>query len=471
MEQAKRTRTAAKAQFTRTKKSLNDALTAPSSVPASTLERRFEELKKRFDAVQDSHDSYTAFSDEMEDVESAALQQWIDELATEFDGLEIRTDEKIEQLKTSQAAIPHERQAKSPSTHGASALKVERMKFPKFEGGIRRYPQFKEEFLRHVAPQYQTEQLAFVLKSYLNDEVREEVESCGEDYSAVWARLDQRYGDRGRLVTKILDEVTHLQQGKNEDAFTLQMIKVVEKAHRDLARLNAEEEMYNATMIVTVEKRMPTTMKQEWAREVAGKDMSSKSKFLKLLECLQNWRCRIEYVSDDVRSTPTETRGKVFYQQDDISNDRSTPAETKGTVSFQQGDRSNSNSTGDRRQRDGRFGTYRSGGIPPRSKCWLHDNGSVSEMHPIWKCKEFLGQPAEERLKLVERYKACMICLLTTCPGATSPSNCKRSFFKCNMGGCGETHNRLLHVLQKVTGTSAHSNGDATTDSTILLTQ
>jgi hypothetical protein len=449
MEQAKRTRTAAKAQFTRMKKSLNDALNTPS-VPASTLERRFEELKKKFDTLQDSHDSYTAFSAEMEDEESAALEQWIDELATEFDRLEIRTDEKIEQFKTSQAAIPQERHVKSPTTHNTSALKVERMKFPKFEGGIRRYPQFKEEFLRHVAPQYQTEQLAFVLKSYLNDEVREEVESCGEDYSAVWVRLDQRYGDRGRLVTKILDEVTHLQQGKNEDAFTLQMIKVVEKAHRDLARLNAEEEMYNATMIVTVERRMPTTMKQEWAKEVAGKDMSSKNKFLKLLECLQNWRCRIEYVSDDVRSTPAETKGTVFYQQEG---------------------RSNSNSTGDRRQRDGQSGTNSSGGTPARSKCWIHDTGSASDLHPIWRCKEFLGQSAEERLKLVKRYKACTICLLTTCPGATSPSNCNRNFFKCNMEGCGETHNRLLHVFQKVAGTSAHSDGDAATDSTILLTQ
>ena len=109
-------------------------------------------------------------------------------------------------------------------------------------------------------------------------------------------------GDRGRLVNKILDEVTHLSQEKDNDAVTLQMIKAVEKAYRDLKRLNAEEEMYNATMIVTIEKKMSSAMKQEWAKEVAGKDLSSKTKFLTLLECLQNWRCRIEYIADDVRS-------------------------------------------------------------------------------------------------------------------------------------------------------------------------
>ena len=327
------------------------------------------------------------------------------------------------------------------------------MEFSKFNGEIRRYPQFKEEFTKHVATMYRDEQLAFVLKSYLTKEVREEVESCGEDYDAIWLRLDQRFGDRGRLVNKILDEVTHLSQEKDNDAVTLQMIKVVERAYRDLKRLNAEEEMYNATMIVTIEKKMASAMKQEWAKEVAGKDLSSKTKFLTLLECLQNWRCRIEYIADDVRSsTPleSETKGKLFYQQNSAQN----ATMVSDQVQHEQDGKSNTSS----------------GGTQPREKCWIHGLD-----HPVWRCKEFLGQGVEERLNLVEHYKVCRICLHTTCPGVTSSSECRSmNQFKCNLEGCGELRNRLLHVFKKVSGSSAHSDGGsagAATGTAVLMTQ
>ena len=116
-------------------------------------------------------------------------------------------------------------------------MKVEKWKFSQFDGDIRRYPQFKEEFCKHVATLYREDQRAFVLKGYLNKHVLEEVESCGEDYDAMWERLDLRFGDSGRLINIIMDEITSLPNPQNDDYATIKMIRTVEKAYRDLCRL------------------------------------------------------------------------------------------------------------------------------------------------------------------------------------------------------------------------------------------
>ena len=88
-----------------------------------------------------------------------------------------------------------------------------------------------------------------------------------------------------------MEEVTRLQQVKvNDDSYSLSMIKVIEKAHRDLCRLNAQTEMANAQTITIIEKRMTTAMRQEWSKEVAGKELTSEAKFNQLLTWLHGWR-------------------------------------------------------------------------------------------------------------------------------------------------------------------------------------
>ena len=79
-------------------------------------------------------------------------------------------------------------------------IQLERMKFQPFNGNIRKFPRFKEDFIKHIQPLCKREQAAFVLKSYLVDEVRDEVENIDEDTDAKWARLDKKYGNKGRLV-------------------------------------------------------------------------------------------------------------------------------------------------------------------------------------------------------------------------------------------------------------------------------
>ena len=65
--------------------------------------------------------------------------------------------------------------------------------------------------------------------------------------------------------------------------------------------------------------------------------------------------------------------------------------------------------------------------------------------HPIWKCDTFLSQAIDEKWKIAKRAGLCYRCLGKDHLG----SSCPRSR-QCNINGCKETHNRLLHGQRKV---------------------
>ena len=545
-------RSVAKSKFTRAETILNEALGA-TDIPVATIQRRFDDLKKCWTAVQAAHDEYI-FSVEQkpEDVTQPAdhlLEPYIDELVMRFNQIEVKADRHLEDILNSlddkatkqstgapikqtdqslsqdvnqhsdqssaqdasssssrvvnpqpsqytnqplaqdvitnpqpaqvvdmssarssnpphvqdvnlppagntnypplhlfnqpapqpmiqlapQLPLPVNQQIHNSMSHQGTGLhhyvpksgvvKFEKQKLPPYAGDIRKYPSFKEVFLKYIAPEYvsRPDQLAFVLKSYLCDEVKEEVEHCGEDYDAIWQRLDERYGDKGRLISQIMDEVGKL-SANNDDSSTLLMVKAVEKAHRDLIRLGAEEELFNVQTITNIERRMNEAMRQEWAKELqlAGKQLNSKDKFRMLMTHLNCWRSRLEYLMDDVRAP--------------IS------APIKTTTHF--------------------LGQTRRQEASKRPSCWIHSN--LENVHPIWKCKEFISQNYEGRLKLVNANKACTLCLLNTCPGFKNVEECTTEF-KCNVGKCGAKHNKLLHPPESISGSvsSASSEGEA----------
>ena len=70
---------------------------------------------------------------------------------------------------------------------------VKDVKFESFDGNIRRYPRFKEQFLKYVKPRYEETEEAFILRSHLTENIRDEVDNLGEEADALWRRLDKKY--------------------------------------------------------------------------------------------------------------------------------------------------------------------------------------------------------------------------------------------------------------------------------------
>ena len=175
---------------------------------------------------------------------------------------------------------------------------------------------------------------------------------------------------------------------------------------------------------------------------IASKPYTSSQKFSILLEFLQDWRNRLEYMGASIRED-TDKHG---------SADRSDP-KTGRTHDGTSGEGSSQDDNQHRKR---------------LSRCWLHNLDGEAGDHPIWKCKVFLGKGTQERRDLVVANKACMRCLLPTCVGASDVSMCVRSF-TCSVSGCHRTHNRLLHV----DGAAYHANesSDSSASNAILPTQ
>ena len=91
LEVAKQRRKILKGQFTRAENRLKDSLKLPLSVPLSTIQRRFEDLKSKWTEVQDAHDLYLSQLEEVTDGE----EKWLDEVIDRFNALEIETDNII----------------------------------------------------------------------------------------------------------------------------------------------------------------------------------------------------------------------------------------------------------------------------------------------------------------------------------------------------------------------------------------
>ena len=88
-----------------------------------------------------------------------------------------------------------------------------------------------------------------------------------EEPEQIWKRLDQKYGNRRKLVDTILHDIKQLKLCNDEQpSKTLIMIEVLEKAHRDLKILGKEQEICNATIISSIEEKFPAEIEKEWIK-------------------------------------------------------------------------------------------------------------------------------------------------------------------------------------------------------------
>ena len=125
--------------------------------------------------------------------------------------------------------------------------------------------------MKHVKPRYKPHEEAFVLKSYLATDIKEDVDNLGDDATEIWRRLDRKYNDKSKMVDSIMAEIKQLTASANEDPTeTLHMIKVIERAHRDLKSLGLEKKISNSTIVSMIEEKLPQEIEKEWIKIVTG---------------------------------------------------------------------------------------------------------------------------------------------------------------------------------------------------------
>ena len=173
---SKAKRTSAKTQFTRSEKKLKEALLDADSYPISLIERRLDDLKIRWNTVQDAHDEYIQSNTEAADQEQQ--ETWINEIADRYDSLEVDVLRALEEHNLKSSIIKQEekltqQQAVAASSKSQSSVQLDRLKLDKFEGDIRKYPKFREQFDLYIKPLCSPSQIPLVLRSHLSDKVKE----------------------------------------------------------------------------------------------------------------------------------------------------------------------------------------------------------------------------------------------------------------------------------------------------------
>merc|ERR1711965_106935 len=97
----------------------------------------------------------------------------------------------------------------------------------KFDGNVRKYLKFKDEFERYIEPMYTEAQLALILWSHLSNEVQDEIEYVDASLSSLWSALNSKYGSKGKQIDAILSDVIKVMHRSTQNM--LQMINTLER--------------------------------------------------------------------------------------------------------------------------------------------------------------------------------------------------------------------------------------------------
>ncbi|XP_068713032.1 uncharacterized protein [Montipora foliosa] len=282
---------------------------------------------------------------------------------------------------------------------------------PSFNGTIREYPQFKQDFQKQVMPTLDKNSACYILRSCLEREPAETVKGVDDDIKEMWKRLDEKYGDPAKLTDAIINTIQDIRPIKEgENKRFIELVDAVEDGYKDLKRLGLEREITTTSSVSIIERKLPANIKREWAKLVSTDNsvVNKTDKFPSLLNFLLSQKRAIEYDTTELRLTTTSTiKGSAHYAKTN-----------KDSV--------------ERREDSTR---------PQNSKCLFHRESD----HWTSDCKFYLSKTNEDKMKTLKEKGACWSCLrrghrLTEC----------RKKRPCGVNGCTKWHHQTLHKDEKI---------------------
>ncbi|XP_068758047.1 uncharacterized protein [Montipora capricornis] len=318
-------------------------------------------------------------------------------------------NETIETIQTFTARTENRNNARQNC-----ALRIEKAKMPSFNGTIREYPQFKQDFQKQVMPTLDKNSACYILLSCLEREPAETVKSVDDDIKEMWKRLDEKYGDPAKLTDAIINtiqDVRNVKEGENKRF--IELVDAVEDGYKDLKRLGLEREITTTSSVSIIERKLPANIKREWAKLVSADNsvVNKTDKFPSLLNFLLSQKRAIEYDTTELRLTTTSPiKGSAHYAKTN-----------KDSV--------------ERREDSTR---------PQNSKCLFHRESD----HWTSDCKFYLSKPNEDKMKTLKEKGACWSCLRRDCLRHRL-LECRKKR-PCGVNGCTKWHHQTLHKDEKI---------------------
>ena len=194
-------------------------------------------------------------------------------------------------------------------------MHMEKMKFPKFNGNCRDWPQFKKDFEMQVSSAVlDATTVSYALRNALPDNVKSLIRNMSDDITEMWKRLDERFGDEAKIVEVVLNDIKSFRPiRENEEKRLLYFIDTIEKATNELIYLGREAEIQNSTIIGLIEEKLPDDLKRKWVERIYEKNspVDKKDKFPGFLKFLLERKLIIEYECNISRKTKEEKKVNV----------------------------------------------------------------------------------------------------------------------------------------------------------------
>ncbi|XP_071954191.1 uncharacterized protein [Antedon mediterranea] len=260
MDEIKRRRSVQKGAMTRVIKTIQQAM--EESSPVEYLEILIVDMTEIWKKIQDLHVEIQMKIEDPEDAEQAA---WIEEVQNRFNDVRRGVIKYKANVNPPVKVQEDERDPKEKR----STLQLKKMDLPRFEGNVRRYARFKEDFKTFVIPVTHPKQLSFALRQTLGQAPLKILGPVEDNIDLMWERLDERYGDKVKLVDTIVSELEQKREIKDgEDNKLVTYIDKVEASYHDLKRAGLEREISNSKVVGEIEKKLPPSVFGRWVRHM-----------------------------------------------------------------------------------------------------------------------------------------------------------------------------------------------------------
>ena len=108
----------------------------------------------------------------------------------------------------------------------------------------------------------------------LKKDAKEHVQNIDDDLEEIWRRLEDRFGRpelAARAFLSDLKQITPVSEG--DTTKFIKLVDTVERGFKGLQRINMQEEIANATVVSTIEEKLPPSLKTRWSIEVCCDEM------------------------------------------------------------------------------------------------------------------------------------------------------------------------------------------------------
>lgn len=321
-------------------------------------------------------------------------------------------------------------------------VKVKAFEPPKFDGNVRDYPNFKDDFQNLVKNVYGAD--PYALKMCLSGDALQTVRGAEGSYDEMFERLDDKYGNARKIVDLVISDLKCLRKIADGDTESfIKMVDQVDQCWLDLKKVNLSDELNTANVVSHIEKVLPSLQKREWVM-VAGGVSTTSQLFPELLKFLKKEKKVLEYMNSSVRNS---TGDKVLVHSVNHTIEGGADAELLSLVRKMNEEQRAKNKEFEscivsltEIVKGTNIKTENSNG-----SCWLHNNAS----HDITDCYKFKTMNSKNRYEIAKNYGICFRCLR----GYHAARNCKAGKL-CGVmvdgqGPCNRNHHSLLHSDQR----------------------